>query len=447
MKVSLLIAACLVVILPNTACTGTKHFDISLEGPWILYVDHDFASSPVLVAIAPNSQSVANWPHQPTTVSAGDGYLLADFSSPLHQQIGLVYCLTLDDECARKGTQKLKSSHYPDVEPLGVSMPLGHKQWVDAVNNQHATALILPMPDSYSNDGVWPMHFAAKWDPDPKTYGASEQHSIGVQLHYKSGPMHFDLNLCGKPGSDDYVVSNCKQLVTTTQDRNTFVMNSGTIRIAMKAPFYTNVCDPHVRRIYREMIKIVGTTGNESKQVVDPAHGVKPDGISGKFDDDFPQGWGYRCLDHDAQSPDCDKTVSGTVIRCDDPPPPFPVPPLLTYGSWLETLRELRDTIDGLGQDKQNQHKLAPIAAAITDEYLKYPRISKLDLLQDSIQPLIDASYTTFEVNALKKPNSHSAGESPKDALSRVADYILTLHDEPLTKTGNDCKAMVMVAQ
>ena len=445
MKVKLLILACLLALFENTACTGSKEkqFDISLEGPWILYVDHDLASWPVLVAIAPNSQSVGYWQHQPTTVSAGDGYLLADFTEPLHQPLGHAYCLTLDDECARKGPDTLKSSHYPDVEPLQVSMPSGHQQWINAVKGQlHATALILPMPDSYSSDGVWPAHFAAKWDPDPKNYGKSEQHSIGVQLHYKKGPAHFNLRLC-----DSFDVTNCGPLKGTNSN-NTFVVNSGTIRIAMKAPLSTNVCDPHVRRIYPQMMQIVGATANQDKAVIDPAHGVQTDGISGRFDDDFPQGWTYPCLAHDAQSPNCDKTVSGTVTRCDDPPPQFPVPAVLTYGEWLETVRDLRDTISSLGQDKQSQHKLAPIAAAVTDEYLKYPRISKLDLLHDSIQPLIDASYSTFELNIAKKRDSHRVpAEAPNDGLDKAADYIQRLHDNSLTKSGNDCKAMVMLAE
>jgi uncharacterized ubiquitin-like protein YukD len=446
MKVRLLIAACFVILLQNAACTGDKgkHFEIALEGPWILYVDHDLAPWPVLIAIAPNSQSVGHWQHQPTTVSAGDGYLLADFTDPLHQEVGHVYCLTLDDECARKGTGALKSSQYPDVEPLQVSMPLGHKQWVDAVKTLHATALILPMPDSYSNDGVWPMHFARNWDPDPKKYGPSEQHSIGVQLHYKSGPMHFDLSLC-----DNLDVRQCVQSVGTTNDKNTFVVNSGTIRIAMKAPLFTNVCDPHVRRIYPEMMKIVGMTGNEDRAVIDPAHGIQPDGINGRFDDEFPQG-AYRCLDHDAQSPHCDTAdASGTVTRCDDPPPPFPIPgpPIQTYGSWLETLRDLRNAIGRLNPDQQGQHELAQIAALITDDDLRYPRISKLDLLQDSIQPLIAASFT--QLDSAKNTDVRSVAAARSGApFAEVTKYEKQfLDDGPLTKSGNDCKAMVMLAQ
>lgn len=445
MKIKLLILACLLVFFENTACTGTKgkHFDISLEGPWILYVDHDLASWPVLVAIAPNSQSVGHWQHQPTTVSAGDGYLLLDFTDPLPWKIGHAYCLTLDDVCARKGAGTLSSSHYPDIQPLKVSMPSGHQQWIDAVKGQlHATALILPMPDSYSNDGVWPAHFATKWDPDPKNYGNSEQHSIGVQLHYNKGPEQFNLRLC-----DSFDINNCGPLKGTNSN-NTFVVNSGTLRIAMKAPFYTNVCDPHVRRIYPQMMQIVGAAANKDKAVIDPAHGVQPDGIGGRFDDDLQSG-AYRCLDHDAQSPNCDqRDASGRMTRCDDPPPQLPVPPILTYGEWLETVRDLRDTISGLGEDKQNQHKLGPIAAAVTDEYLKYPRISKLDLLHDSIQPLINASYSTFELNVAKKRDSHHVpAEAPSDALDKAADYIQRLHDNSLTKSGNDCKAMVMLAE
>jgi hypothetical protein len=441
MKIRLLILACLLILLENTACTGAKgkHFDISLEGPWILYVDHDIASWPVLIAIAPNSHSVDNWLHEPPVVSAGDGFLLADFSEQ-QEMVGHTYCLTLDDKCAPKGAKALKSTHYPDAEPLEVAMPSGHKQWVDAVKNQHATALILPMPDSYSSDGVWPMRFAKKYSSDPTNYGKSEQHSIGVQLHYKNGPANFDLSLC-----DSSDVRQCGQSVSTN-DKNTFILNSGTLRIAMKAPVYTSACDPHVRRIYPQMMAILGAKGNEGKQVIDPAHGVKGDGKSGAFDEDLPAG-SYLCLAHDAQSPDCDKTVGGVTTRCDDPPPPA-VARVQTYSSWLETLRNLRNAIEKLNPDDRKQD-LAQIAGAIADEDLKYPRISKLDLLEDSIQPLIAASYTQLQIKVAKKSENHSVANLGLVApLAAVAKYEKEfLDDGSLTKSGNDCKAMVMQAK
>ena len=446
---ALALTACFVFLLGSHTFSFAQQerFDITLEGPWILYVDNTFTKWPVLVAIAPNTESVANWAHDPILVSSGDGYFLYDYTKAQGQQANF-YCLMLDDVCAPQGTTILKFRDYPDgVGLLSVRKPSGQTswKWSDAVQRQNATALILPMPDSYSSDGVWPMRFAEKFDINHSGYGGNELHGIGVQLHYTSGPDAFDLDSCPS-GS----LQNCSPVVSgaPTVQGHTYLPNTGTLRITMRAPHTESACDPHVRRIFPKMLDIVSQAANSKRSVIDPAHRVKDDG-SGSYDEDFasegytePNGTPYSCLRRDGQNPACD--ASGK--HCDDDLP-FREPSFESYSSWLEVLGELQAAIGSLPKDEQSEN-----LKKLASENLAVPRLSQIN----TIQVLIAMLDHQLEVDNAVKPNSRSAQHNeghPKGAtekestLTVVKGFLAHLYNNPATKSGADCKAAVMLVK
>jgi hypothetical protein len=116
-----------------------------------------------------------------------------------------------------------------------------------------ATAFLLPMPNSISNDGI---------DPDMTTrrdistpYGDKVQNpAIGVQLHYDNGPSFFDLFSCtGTPPT-----AAC----TSTVLKNPLT-NYGTLRIMVKAEDHADTSDPcdyHVKMAYHFMLMFMDPT-------------------------------------------------------------------------------------------------------------------------------------------------------------------------------------------
>jgi hypothetical protein len=427
----LYVIVCVVILFSTAGCRDSENdrFDIVLEGPWILYVDNTLAPWPVLIAIAPNTHSAKNWQHEPTVVSSGEAYLLGDFNNNLME--GQAYCLTLDSVCGSRGESELRSGNYPTVETLHMKMNDGHDGWVRAVKEQSATAIVLPVPDFYSSDGTWAMRFAPYFDGTEKPYTGSERHSIGVQLHYKKGPREFGLDRC-----ENFVLGNCQ--VQNANSGSTTLPNTGTLRIVMKAPATNWGCDPHVRRIYPMMMKIVGPGGNKKNMVIDPAHALAPDGITGLFDNTLPAD--EKCLPHDAQSGQCDKQTP----VCD-----------AQQGSsseqWFDDVLALREKINAadpatLAADPY----LAQISSATKN--LAYPRISQLDYIQFLVgksQALLDEKEKAKTTN---RRNIRTEGETRTNDLTPVTTQLVELQQKLLItsvpgKTGSDCKAGVMEAQ
>src|SRR5579864_1110324 len=97
MKLRAIAQLCLVVLVAcvfsNSANAQTKA-DISLEGPWILYVEKSASSLPVLVAISPGGVSDDNDMTYFHTISIdnGDGYPTLNPG---------VYCLAFDNSCTQ----------------------------------------------------------------------------------------------------------------------------------------------------------------------------------------------------------------------------------------------------------------------------------------------------------------------------------------------------------
>jgi hypothetical protein len=444
MKVRALLTVCFVILLAKSpfAVAQDNRFDITLEGPWIFYVDHSLAPWPVLIAIAPNTHSAPYWRHDPIIVSSGDGFVLGDYNSDHDQQVGNIYCLLYGTDCGPKGATTLKFEDYYGGPPLQMKHPSGQASWdwITVAHQANATALILQMPDSYSDDGAWPMRFAPKYDGTVNVYGQPELHSIGVQLHYTAGPDDFDLALCTS--------GNIKKCMTPisgvpTIKGHTHLNNSGTLRIVMKAPPTETVCDPHVRRIFPKMMDIVGWADNKNKSVIDPAHKVKDNG-DGAFDEDFP-GEGvtepdgvtpYSCLRRDGQNPACDTSNP----PCDSDL--LSKPPVQTYGPWLEALTHLKAKIEKLPPDQKK-----PYLQTIVSENLAYPSLSQLATIQVLIKTAYDKLGAGNQDEASSLPSAKKMGKDEPVATLPEVFKILKFLNTPPTKSGADCKAAVMLVK
>jgi hypothetical protein len=210
--------------------------------------------------------------HHLPQISAGDGYYIT---------VPDIYCLTFDNECARKGPRTLTTDHYPSSSLLTVPYRAAADHstrwdWVSIARNgaknngTNNTVLILPMPDSYSDDGVYQMHFASAFDSSGNSYKAMpfgvEAHSIGLILHYTKVPTHINLASCDPDKQPSAASCNAK-----APDPIRELDNSGTLKIEMRAPDDENGCDYHVRFAYMNIYKLIGNDFNKDYAVVEPA--------------------------------------------------------------------------------------------------------------------------------------------------------------------------------
>jgi|NGEPerStandDraft_6_1074524.scaffolds.fasta_scaffold02472_4 hypothetical protein len=410
--------------------TPKNRLDIVLEGPWILYQDLQFDNRgkkiPVLVAIAPNGVSAtavhkhgkdgvaeANSAHSHADdgdqlhhhlpqISAGDGYYIQDAG---------VYCLAFDGKCAPKGAGFLQSAGYGTTYMLpakfetdgstGGSTP--RTIW-SMIQEDGSIAVILPMPDSYSNEGVWQARLRPRTAPRT-TYAMQPNISIGLILHYANGPGKFNLFACSAPAS----VQNCWGPPNGIDHTN--LNNTGTLEVVMKAPDTTDACDFHVRYAYAKAMKVLGPNVNQDMAVIDPALTMDANG-NGRYD--APP---YVCSgplkdenrEHtDAENEEKQEAV-GEVIA------------LTTFYSQIEKILSQIHTTD--------DNVLTPLVAAAAlakDLDPKYPKISQVQ-----------------EIGALMREAQRQA--SRKTESTQVIEDIEAVSENPNTKNGSDCRAPILI--
>src|ERR1700677_390774 len=167
-RLSALAFTLLVAIFAVACAKNTNHMDITMEGPWILHqarvTNERGRIVSVLIAIAPITATAdtlngeVKYHHLPQ-ISAGDGfYIHKEFLTTAH-----IFCLTFDTHCAPKRADSPTTDGYPDFQFLTMNLPPGSSwNWVDASQNQ--AAFILPMPDSWSADGIWHEAFGPSWN-------------------------------------------------------------------------------------------------------------------------------------------------------------------------------------------------------------------------------------------------------------------------------------------
>jgi hypothetical protein len=411
----------------------------------MLYVDSQFDGSgskvPVLVAISPNKSIDYKdtghdigyksdlYHHRPAQITTGDGYYIVTPKT---------YCLTFDGKCAPKSTSRLKSDGYPQPSLLALNShdpKEGPREWDwSTVVTEHSnTVLILPMPDSFSSDGVWSARFGSKFSPKGENYRDDGPHSIGLQLHYVHGPANVSLLSCegkGKPS-----VATCNG--TPSDIPRTQLGNSGTVRISMRAPDNSDACDNHVRAAYQEMFSLLNREFNSDKAVIEPAQGMQVDGTW-----IYEDHGSYHCLEkEDPQNP--------SNARLSAPTLPSGISLLLTQIDKIVT------AFNSLPQDLQNQLLFPEIKQARAGLDPDFPRISQMVRINELVRLSenetndILAAQTKVRINqknlAQNAVLAQALTETDIRNLRILLDAQQVVAHAPPVKSGNDCKAMVIL--
>jgi hypothetical protein len=469
MKSRLMRTMCFIALLCcSFPAFAQNRLDITLEGPWILFQVPKFnrgdgtgKTVSVLIAMAPGVVGMGTTDFHYPALIAGDGYYV---------EIPRIYCVNFQGKCGENvaaGPDHLSPDGYPQPTPLSVK---NHwKDWVEAYKNgTYVTVLILPMPDSYSNDGVYPMRFGKQFDSTGNTYVETLKYpSIGVQLHYGKGPTDFSLSACD---SANPTVSSCN-LPAGLKHPNTKLDNSGTLRIVMKAPETADYCDNHVRTAYPKMLNLldnrplkVGQNDNQDKAYIDPA---------GNVDDLGKPDYQYNakdCLPNDPQ-----KLVpfiangSGEHKMSDS-----------TQSELLKSyLTDIANVIDGLHALTDDQRKSlllstvhSEVSRATDPNFLsnEFPRLSQLSRIDQLLheassqsdalaaqltqllnrQLLSDLDLTAQDVNGDPAPGNERSSDTEKvlDQLKDV-DRLRTAYKRALaanpSKDAKDCRAPLML--
>jgi hypothetical protein len=448
MKCFLLIIA---IYCSSGLAFGQVNSEIVLDGPWVLYTEPAFPKNAgttvaVLIAIAPAGDNTVGTKsfHLPR-ISNGDGYYIVNNG---------IYCLTFDGECAPKGKSTLVNDSYPPstILPVPVKAPAGGKSWdwasrVTSGSYGLPTILILPMPDSFSDDGVWFMRFGPAFSPDGTGYDKNPSaHSIGIHLHYTNGPKHnFDLLGCATTAAP--TAANCNVMFTGSKLHVTQLPNIGVLRVEMKAPDVVDACDFHVRRAYPAMLNLAGDpTSHTGIAYIDPAYDTDASGTA-KFDDGT-----VGCLKNDPQNPDQPfmgaEHASGAMLS-------FPV---------------LTRLVGNLNSDslsaKSKKYLLSQeITAVVTSLDQNFPRISQLTYLQQLLlessrradiliaefESQVTASWLDKQISQeldsarLQQKNNTSNVDQDPDLVKRIrSDENATAASNP-AKDAKDCRAALML--
>jgi hypothetical protein len=229
------------ICLTAPSAFGQHRFDVTIEGPWILYELKKFdGTNSMLVAMAPSVPG-----HHAPVLTTGDGGQITTFG---------IYCVAFGGPCQANATPFPKpgsgSGTYDQTNLLSVAVYGNNLAWSTIQSN--SIAFLLPMPDAISNDGIDPKITTRS---DFSSYPGTSPSAIGVQLHYNNGPSFFNLFTCANTPPPN---ATC----TTPAIQGTF-SNSGTLRITMKAEEHTDAqdpCDYHVRMAYHSMLMFLDPT-------------------------------------------------------------------------------------------------------------------------------------------------------------------------------------------
>jgi hypothetical protein len=416
----------IVVILLAGWSEGRKvHLDITMEGPWILHQakvrNSDGRIVPVLIAIAPIDATAdsldgeVKYHHLPQ-ISAGDGfYIHKEFLATAH-----IFCLYFDTHCAPKRVDAPTSDGYPDFKFLTMNLAPGTSwNWVNASQNQ--AAFILPMPDSWSADGIWHEAFGPSWNKATGDYPVP----IGIHLHYKRGPSSVALMGCTFNDPNASTSSCTIPLVDNAGKPAPVLANTGTVRFEMKAPDTQDACDWHVREAWDVVYKILAPGFDKDHQAIDPAQSVDQ---TGKYL--------YDVKSCDPSSRPAPPATHGTQITLKSQST-LSSSSSETYHALTTTLitrldGDLKQIIDIPGLDTKQQNNLKALREQLDTLNLYFPRISQTVLIAD-----LSRSSHEFLDGLV----------DPAQALDDLRKARPLLETDDGTKNGGDCRAPLVLVQ
>jgi len=372
--------------------------EIAIQGPWILYQDKHFTDAtnktiPVLIAIAPADAIDYNdlgysedydpdmRYHRPPQLSTGDGYYVTKRN---------IYCLAVFNpkanalQCNPAGPNP--PGNYLAEETIKIPHGTGSWQWWSvAAKDKGQTALILPMPDSISNDGTWPVKFALQFDETGNGYwpDGGENHSIGLILHYKTGPAEFGLTMCNaKPANNNnFGVNDCTAPAVVGNNRtDTRLANSGMLRIEIKAPYNADGCDLHARMAHRQMAYLLSDfIGKYS--FIEPAYYVDSDHTA------FDNAATHPCLTEELENIGSDLGISGymngEMIRTRKPSEERFPPTLDELDALLRDFKRLWSDFNlEVNLSKPNSNKGVNLSKSDSDKY----DLADVALAEQSVQ-------------------------------------------------------------
>lgn len=401
----------------------SQQFDISLEGPWILYQYPKFdvgggGVKNVLVAIAPDPTSGG---HAGPVFTAGNG---APIATPG------IYCLgvTNDDvtfTCGTNDLTKLNHGQYADPSLVPVYTPPMSAWDYTTVATKGAYVIILPMPDLYSADGQERMDFETDVPTigTPSVSSANEKHAMSVQLHYLKGPGFFQLLACA--GTPSLSTCNITKLPASEP-------NSGTLRITIKnnaEPVHPE-CNWHVHAAYNHMLHLIDPNLDNS--------GNKPRAYTGVQDYSF-------CMICDPQNPN--RPSDGTC------PPPMGQHSI-RQPNIAQALDQLVKFLGQLRLADSQKVRIETSALSTTSESIqgKFPTLSWLldleSLLADSERGLNSVEEDLMSADRAHSKNDNSLAHSLRVAAGKeqlLQDAVLYLMDS--ATNGKDCRAAAMLVQ
>jgi hypothetical protein len=423
---------------------GKNRLDIALEGPWILHqtqLDDGHGNKiPVLVAIAPVDATAEDQPgmsidplhHHSPQLSTGDGFYIKE----KYLKNARIFCVFFGTQCAPKGPDSLMNDSYPESKLLRLNHTgQGTWDWVTRTYGNNGVALILPMPDSFSDDGVWHIRFPGKGEMDG-------QRSIGIHLHYSHGPTDFTLRACNTTPPTPPTIADCNNKVAGAHDSEpTQLTNSGTLRIQMRAPDNTDPCDPHARYAWTEAFALLGSEFDSGYGKIDLAERIDANGVVEWGSDD------YRCTSGGmkAMSGENPSLASNKV---DKDPNSVDNDPYNTLSGKIQTLITQLETSDKDPAHKEGWASLEALKSELSTLNPSFPRISQLMLvgaLSNSSTDLIRSLQVQAKATARMK--SLSNGETLPETLDAVLAGLVLLDNDPDTKNGADCRAAVVSAQ
>ncbi len=293
----------------------TYSLDIAFEGPWIFYEEQQFKSRsptgtdisvPVLVAVSPSGATAYSMSphdvqdHHEAQMSTGEGYYIRSNG---------IYCLTFGDKCYPQlnGKSLTVDPQYPAGSTKGAILQVpfgapGDTTWPWQLQGVANRVLILPMPDSYHNDGVWPMRFRSKHDMSSSF--KEIRTSIGIVLHYSKGPDKLGLYGCD---TSLPAWNNCTMPEIDSQGDQVSLANTGTLRLQMRAPDNEDACDHHVRRGYHVLFHMISSSANQAYAFIEPGKRMN---ANGTVEFESPDTTKHPCWTKDQKMHDQDDSLA-----------------------------------------------------------------------------------------------------------------------------------------